>query len=85
MKLYLAYRFTGADKQLLKKLLTEVSENLALLGLETGYAKAKGKKIFLAKKKGIEADYLESLSDKTTLFDEEIPTKENLTELLSCD
>lgn len=53
------------------------------MGVEAGYAKAKGKKILLAKKYGVESDYLESLSDKVIAFNEGFPTKDTLKALFS--
>ena len=134
MKIFLSYKFSGSDKEELKNMIENVSNDIYTLGHETfcfyrdiqkwgsvstdrfqiipialsnidksdallliittaekstgigveaGYARAKGVKILLAKKLGIESDYLESISEKVVTFDKDFPTKTTLQSLLS--
>ena len=53
------------------------------MGIEAGYAKATEKKILLAKKSGVEIDFLESLADKTVVFEADQPSLEDLRNLLN--
>jgi len=71
------------DKSDVLMLIVTSPEKSTGMGVEAGYAKAKGIKILLAKKNGVESDYLESLSDKVITFNEAFPTKDTLTSLFS--
>ena len=53
------------------------------VGIEIGYAKAKNKKVFLAKRSGIETDYIDSIADNIYIYGSMEDLQENLKVLIA--